>query len=75
VEELGEAEVAEAPPGLTASVAPQDWCDPDGSKEELGPGMEYLESYGCVEQRQRRLARATSHGDGGDDDDGLLLSF
>jgi hypothetical protein len=39
---------------------------PDSSEEELGPDMEYiLESYGRVEQRRRRLARATSHGDGG----------
>jgi hypothetical protein len=65
VEELGEAEVAEAPPGLMTDVAPRDWCDPDSSEEELGPDMEYMGSYGCVEQRRRRLARATSHGDGG----------
>jgi hypothetical protein len=64
-EELGEAEDAEAPPGLTANAAPQDWCDPDSSEEELGPDMEYMESYGRVEQRRRRLARTTSHGDGG----------
>ena len=44
VEELGEAEDAEAPPGLTANVAPQDWCDPESSEEELGPDMEYMES-------------------------------
>jgi hypothetical protein len=65
VEELGETEVAEAPLGLTANVAPQDWCDPDSSEEELGPDMEYMESYGRVEQRWWRLARAISHGDGG----------
>jgi hypothetical protein len=65
VEELGEAEVAESPPGLAANLAPQDWCGPDSSKEELGPDMEYMESYGRVEQRWWRLARATSHGDGG----------
>jgi hypothetical protein len=63
--ELSEAEVAEAPPGLTANVAPQDWCDPDSSEEELGPDMEFMESYGRVEQRWRRLARVTSRGDGG----------
>ena len=57
--------VAEAPPGLVANGAPEDWCDPDSSEEELGPDMEYMESYGRVEQRQRRLARATGHGDGG----------
>ena len=65
VEELGEAEVAEAPPGSMANATPQDWCDPDSSEEELGPDMEYMESYGRVEQRRRRLARTTSHGDGG----------
>ena len=64
-EELGEAEDAEAPPGLTANVAPQDWCDPDSSEEELGPDMEFMESYGRVEQRRRQLARATSYGDRG----------
>ena len=64
-EERGEAEDAEAPPGWTANVAPQDCCDPDSSEEELGPDMEYMESYGRVEQRRRRLARTTSHGDGG----------
>jgi hypothetical protein len=42
VEELGEADVAEAPPGLIGNVAPQDWCDPDSSEEELGPDMEYV---------------------------------
>jgi hypothetical protein len=52
-------------PGLMANVAPQDWCEPDSSEEELGPDIEYMESYGRVEQRRRRLARATSHGDGG----------
>jgi hypothetical protein len=39
-------------------------CDPDSSEEELGPDMEYMESYGRAKQRRRRLARATSHGDG-----------
>jgi hypothetical protein len=65
VEELGEADVAEAPLGLTANAAPQDWCGPDSSEEELGPNMEYMESYGRAEERRRRLARATSHGDEG----------
>ena len=60
---LGDAEVAEAPPSLKANMAPQDWCDPNSSEEELGLDMEYMESHGSVEQR-RRLARATSHGDG-----------
>ena len=64
-EELGEAEAAEAPPCLSASVAPQDRCDPDSSVEELGPDIEYMESYGRVEQWRQRLARDTSHGDGG----------
>ena len=64
VEMLGEAEVAEAPHGLTANAAPQDRCDPDSSEEELGPDMEFTKSYGRVEQWRRRLARATSHGDG-----------
>jgi hypothetical protein len=65
MEELGEAKVAEAPLGLMANAVPQDWCDPNSSEEELGPDMEYMESYGRVEQRWRRLARAASHGDGG----------
>jgi hypothetical protein len=34
------------------------------SEEELGPDKEFMESYCRVEQRWRRLARATSHGDG-----------
>ena len=55
---------AEAPPGLSASAAPQDWCDPDSSEEELGPDMEYMESYGRVEQRRQHLARDASHDDG-----------
>jgi hypothetical protein len=50
---------------LVANAAPQDWSDPDSSEEELGPDMEYMESYGRVEQRRRRSARTTSHGDGG----------
>ena len=61
---LGEAEDAEAPPGLTANAAPQDWCDPDSSEEELGLDMEYMESYGRVEQRRQHLARDASHDDG-----------
>ena len=65
VEELGEAEATEAPPGLSASVAPQDCRDPESSEEELGPDIECMESYGRVEQRRQRLARYTSHGDGG----------
>jgi hypothetical protein len=65
VEELGEAEAAEAPPGLSASVAPQDWCDPDSGEEELGPDTEYMENYSCVEQRWQHLARDASHDDGG----------
>jgi hypothetical protein len=65
MEELGEAEVAKAPPGLKANAAPQDWCGPDSSEEELGPDMEFMESYGRVEQRRRQLARATSYGDRG----------
>jgi hypothetical protein len=48
-----------------ANVAPEDWCDPDSDEEELGPDMEFMESYGRGEQRRRRLARATSHDDGG----------
>ena len=63
-EELGEAEAAEAPPGLSASVAPQDWCDPDSSEEELGLDTEYMENYGRVEQRRQHLARDASHDDG-----------
>ena len=63
-EELGEAEAAEAPPGLSASAAPQDWCDPDSSEEELGLDTEYMESYGRVEQRRQHLARDASHDDG-----------
>jgi hypothetical protein len=63
-EELGEAEAAEAPPGLSASAAPQDWCDPDSGEEELGPDMEFMESYGRVEQRRQHLARDASHDDG-----------
>jgi hypothetical protein len=65
LEELGKAKVAEAPPGLTANVAPRDWCDPDSNEEELGPDMEFMESYERAEQRRRRLARATSHDDDG----------
>ena len=65
MEELGEAEVAEAPPGLKASVAPQDWCGPESSEEELGPDMGFMESYGRTEQQRRQLARADSRGDGG----------
>ena len=64
-EELGEAKAAEAPPGLSASVVPQDRCDPNSSEEELGLDIEYMKSYGRVEQRRQRLARYTSHGDGG----------
>ena len=63
-EELGEAEAAEAPPGLSASAAPQDWCDPDSSEEELGLDTEYMENYGRVEQRRQHLARDASHDDG-----------
>jgi hypothetical protein len=46
-----------APPGLTANAPPQDWCDLDNSEEELGPDMEYMESYGRVEQWWWRLAQ------------------
>jgi hypothetical protein len=48
VEELGEAEVIEAPPGLKANVVPQDWCDPDSSEEELAPDMGFVENCGSV---------------------------
>jgi hypothetical protein len=64
-EELGEAEAAEAPPRLSASAAPQDWCDPDSSEEELGPDTEHMDNYGRVEQRRQHLARDASHDDGG----------
>jgi hypothetical protein len=50
--------------GLSASAAPQDWCDPDRSEEELGPDMKFMESYGRVEQRRQHLARDASHDDG-----------
>ena len=63
-EELGEAEVAEASPGLKANTAPQDWCDPDNGEEEPGPDMKFMESYGRVEQRRQHLARDASHDDG-----------
>jgi hypothetical protein len=46
VEELGEAEVAEAPPSLTANVAPQDRCDLYSSEEELDPDMDFVDDYG-----------------------------
>ena len=39
-------------------------CDPDSSEEELGPDMEFMESYGRVEQRRQHLARDASHDDG-----------
>jgi hypothetical protein len=65
VEKLGKAEVAEVSPGLKANVVPQDRCDPNNSEEELGPDMNFMESYGRAQQRLRQLARATSHGDGG----------
>jgi hypothetical protein len=63
-EELGEAEAAEASPGLSASAAPQDWCDLDSIEEELGPDMEFMESYGRVEQRWQHLTRDAIHDDG-----------
>ena len=43
--ELSEAEVAKAPPGLNANTAPQDWCDPDSSEEELGADMDFMDTY------------------------------
>jgi hypothetical protein len=64
-ERLGEAEAAEAPPGLSAIVAPQDWYDPDSNEEELGPDTEYMENYGRVEQRWQHLVRDASHDDRG----------
>ena len=45
---------------MKANAAPQ---DPDNSDEELGLDMEYMESYGRVEQRQH-LARDANHDDG-----------
>jgi hypothetical protein len=39
IEEFGETEVTEAPPGLKADAAPQDCCGPDISEEELGPDI------------------------------------
>ena len=46
--QLGEAEVAGAPHRLNANAAPQDWCDPDSSEEELGPDMKFMDTYGQV---------------------------
>ena len=51
-------------PGLSASAAPQDWCDPNSSEDELVLDIEYMESYGRVEQRRQHLARDASHDDG-----------